>query len=191
MGIGVVAATAVGSNDPTELILASGLPSVALLVLALATVTTNFVNLYLSALALRTLWPGFPPRLAVVLLGTVGTLLSVVDERLLERYAGFMGLLATLLLPIVAIALVHFFWLPRRRSGADRGALLNTTRPGMRPAGLAAWGAGALVYQVVVRTHPEWGATALTLIVAACVYAMFSRRATNPCKLGSSPGSSR
>ncbi|REJ85459.1 MAG: hypothetical protein DWQ36_11840 [Acidobacteria bacterium] len=168
MTLGLIAARTVGSNDPAQLVLASGLPAAALLVLALATVTTNFVNLYLSGLAIRTLVPAAPQRATIVVVGLVGTALSAADQRLLDRYAAFMGLLATLLLPIVAIALVHFFWL--RRGDRDAGsATSSTTAVSFLPAWIA-WAAGAATYQAIARLAPAVGATGATLVVAALVY---------------------
>ena len=95
------------------MILGAGLPISALLLMALSTITTNFVNLYLSALAVRNLWHRAPPRPTVLLVGAIGTLFGLLSPNLLDRYAGFMGWIGTGFLPIAAITVVHFFVLHR------------------------------------------------------------------------------
>lgn len=168
MAIGLVAARA-GSNDPAAMILDLGLPVAALVAVVLSTLTTNFVNIFLSALALRTLRPQVRPVPAVLLLGGIGTALGVLRSDLLERYAGFMGVLATLLLPIVAIALVH--WFVQRQPAADAAS----ARRLRWPAALA-WLAGALTYTVASRVLEGAGATLPTLAVTGLAYFALQQR---------------
>ncbi|HEX2465944.1 MAG TPA: cytosine permease, partial [Thermoanaerobaculia bacterium] len=109
IGLGAAAGRIGGANDPTAMILGAGLPIAALLLMALSTITTNFVNLYLSALAVRNLWHTAPPRPTVLLVGAIGTLFGLLSPNLLDQYAGFMGWIGTSFLPIAAITVVHFF----------------------------------------------------------------------------------
>ncbi|HVS14979.1 MAG TPA: cytosine permease [Thermoanaerobaculia bacterium] len=178
MLVGAGAGRLGGGNDPTAMVLGLGAPSVALLIIALSTITTNFVNLFLSALALRALVPRAPRVGSVLLLGAVGTGLGLLADDLLGRYADFMGLLATALLPIVAIALVHFFVL---------GGGVAMRSAWSAPA-LAAWLAGVLCYQALRTLAPALGATLPTLLVAAAVYWLSSPSAPATAKSG--PGSS-
>jgi purine-cytosine permease-like protein len=160
MLVGAGAARLGGSNDPTAMVLGLGAPSIALLIIGLSTLTTNFVNLYLSALALRALVPRAPRSASVLLIGAIGTALGLLTDDLLGRYADFMGLIATALLPIVAVALVHFFVL---RASAER--LSRWSWPA-----LLAWLAGVLCYQGLSRLAPSVGATLPTLGIAAVSY---------------------
>jgi purine-cytosine permease-like protein len=170
MAVGMLAARA-GSNDPAEMIVGLGLPVAALVAVVLSTLTTNFVNIFLSALALRTLRPTVEPRAAVLVLGGIGTALGVLRGDLLDRYAAFMGVLATLLLPIVAIALVHFFLRPDTAATAP-----GTHAPGFRRPAFLSWLAGALTYTVASRFLAGAGATLPTLLCAGALYAALSRR---------------
>lgn len=177
MAVGAEAGRRSGSPDPTDMILGVGLPAAALGLVALSTVTTNFVNLYLSGLAVRNLAPALPPRPVVATIGAVGTALGL-SGALLDGYASFMGWLATLLLPIVAIALVHFFG---RRRGQE-GAAIHVPS-------LVAWACGVATYQLC-QAAPEpivgtlvggWllhdlGATLPTMVVTALAYALLTRR---------------
>ncbi len=170
MIVGLAAArhTGDGANDPTSMILGLGLPVTALALVALSTITTNFVNLFLSGLAVRNLVPRARPVPVVVAIGVIGTALGIVSGGFLDSYAGFMGTLATLLLPIVAVALVHFFGGGTRASAQSEPAL-----PSLHWRGVLAWMAGCATYQACVALG--WGATLPTLLVAGGIYALTTR----------------
>ena len=161
VGLGAAAARIGGANDPTAMILGAGLPIAALLLMALSTITTNFVNLYLSALAVRNLWPKAPPRPTVLVVGVIGTVFGLLSPNLLDQYAAFMGWIGTGFLPIAAITVVHFFVL-------HRGAAV-LPRAWSRSA-IVAWLAGVACYQGVLRFAPQVGATVPTLVITAICY---------------------
>ena len=178
MAVGAEAGRRSGSPDPTGMILGVGLPAAALGLIALSTITTNFVNLYLSGLAVRNLAPRLPALAVVAGIGFIGTALGL-SGALLDGYASFMGWLATLLLPIVAVALVHFFG----------GRQSRETKAFHGPA-LVAWAGGVATYQLCQAAptalvgNPvgrwmlqEFGATLPTILVAALVYALLTRPA--------------
>ena len=163
MIVGLASAQQGGGNDPTSMVLGLGLPTMALLLVALSTITTNFVNLYLSGLAVRNLVPKARAMPTVLVIGTLGTALGVISGGFLDSYAGFMGTLATLLLPIVAIALVHFFVVSPTTESPD-----VETPPRWQPGAVLAWALGCATYQACSGT--PLGATLPTLAVAAGVY---------------------
>lgn len=162
MLVGAGAGLAGGGNSPTAMIMGLGLPVYALLLMALSTITTNFVNIYLSSLALKNLWPGAPQRLTVLVMGGVGTALGLASPHLLDRYTGFMVWIATLLLPIVAIVLVHFFTGRKVEDPADTKRLVLP--------GIIAWGLGALAYLGFQNLDWGLGATLPALVVTAGGY---------------------
>jgi len=169
MVLGAGAGQLGGGGDPTDMVLAAGLPLAALLLMALSTVTTNFVNLYLSSLAIKNLWPAAPGRSTVLMVGAVGTTFGLLSPQILDRYAGFMGWIGTTLLPIVAITLVHFFHTAPK--------IADPTRvPRWRAAAAIAWLAGVLIYQLLGHLAWSFGATLPTLVVTAAVYAVLVRR---------------
>ena len=182
MAVGAAAGRQSGSADPTDMILGVGLPVAALGLVALSTITTNFVNLYLSGLAVRNLAPRLPAVPVVLGIGVIGTALGL-SGHLLDGYAGFMGWLATLLLPIVAVALVHFF-----------GGRSSREQTQVHVPALLAWVLGVATYQLT-QAAPEalvgtlvgrWllqelGGTLPTLAVTALTYALLTRSApANP-----------
>jgi purine-cytosine permease-like protein len=168
LAVGAFAARAGGSNDPAVMIQQLGLPLVALLLIALSTITTNFVNLYLSALAVKNLWPRAPETGVVISIGALGTSLGLLRPGLLDRYAAFMEVLGTLLLPIVAIALAHFFL--RAPTGTE-----SESKRGLRSSAVLAWLLGVIVYQGVRYLLPQLGATIPTLMVSALSYLVADR----------------
>ncbi len=169
MVLGAGAGLAGGGNDPTAMVLSMGLPAAALLLMALSTVTTNFVNLYLSSLAIKNLRPSMPDRPTVLLVGIIGTGFGLASPQLLDRYAGFMGWIGTTLLPIVAVAVVHFFWSGSRAEETE-------SEPAVwRPAAIMAWAAGVGTYQALAHFSWQLGATLPTLLVTGLVYALLRR----------------
>jgi putative hydroxymethylpyrimidine transporter CytX len=165
VGLGAAAGRIGATNDPTGMILGAGLPVPALLLMAFSTITTNFVNLYISALAVRNLWHHAPPRPTVLAIGAIGTVFGLLSPHLLDGYATFMGWIGTSFLPIAAITIVHFFVLHR---GAARPTRAWST------AAIVSWVAGVVSYQAVVRYAPEVGATMPTLLTTAICYRALS-----------------
>src|SRR5438477_5398808 len=93
MPLGTVAARAAGSDDPGAMFAAVGLGVAGAALPALATLTTNFVNIYMSALAWKTLLPRTRDSVVVWSIGVVGALLSAVPGVWLQHYANFMMVL--------------------------------------------------------------------------------------------------
>jgi NCS1 family nucleobase:cation symporter-1 len=90
MSLGFLAARAAGVADPGAMTAAVGLGAGGAVLIALATVTTNFVNIYLSALAWRSLLPRAGEQASVWIAGLVGAALSVLSRAWLDLYGDFM-----------------------------------------------------------------------------------------------------
>ena len=160
MAIGAGAGALGGGNDPTQMILGLGLPGMALMMVALSTITTNFVNIYLSSLALKNLQPQLGGVSTVLSVGIIGTTFGLVGADILGLYGNFMGWIATLMLPTIGVIVVHFFLLP--------GTVKPLEAPTWRGTALLAWIGGALVYQFLEGS--PWGATLPCLGVTALLY---------------------
>lgn len=165
MGIGAGAGALGGGNDPTQMILGLGLPGMALIMVALSTITTNFVNIYLSSLALKNLQPRLRGVPTVLTVGIIGTTFGLIGADILNLYGNFMGLIATLMLPTIGVIAVHFFGLPKGINPLDA--------PSWRGAALIAWIGGALVYQGLEGS--PWGATLPCLSATALLYFLLRR----------------
>src|SRR5262245_31150834 len=173
MPLGLLAARAAGSPDPGAMLTALGVGVAGAVLMALGTVTTNFVNIYLSALAWKSLFPRASERASVWSIGLIGAALSLFSRAWLDRYADFMLVLGGLLVPVGGILLARFFLMS---APVDVPALYDAKGPhGSWPAalpGLVAWTAGAIVYTVAGAV----GGTVPALATAALAYSLLARR---------------
>ncbi|MGE0454697.1 MAG: cytosine permease [Vicinamibacteria bacterium] len=189
MPLGFLAAGAAGSPDPGAMLGALGLGWSAGLLMALGTVTTNFVNIYLSGLALRSLWPAIPQGPALWGTGLVGAALSVLSRAWLDRFADFMLLLGGAFVPVAGILLARFFVV---RAAVRTADLYDAHGPyaghaGFSPAAGIAWLAGATVY------YAPWAlaGTLPSLAAALVVYAALAPRELRGALSATAPGTRR
>jgi NCS1 family nucleobase:cation symporter-1 len=179
MPLGLFAARAAGSTDPGAMIAALGLGTAGAVLLALATVTTNFVNIYTSSLAWKSVVPSTTDRTAVWSIGLIGTAMSAIPDLWLTEYTNFMILLGAVLVPVGGVLLAHFSLTAagQRTSDSDVAALYDATGPyrGFSSKGLLAWGIGAAVYLVSGRI----GGTLPSLLAAMGVYLILNARTTS------------
>lgn len=167
--LGLVASTVAASSDPGVMVERLGLGWWGGLLVALATLTTNFVNIYMSALALKSLRPSTPDSAAIWIIGGIGAAISVLSSTWLDQLANFTLILAGLFVPVGGILLAHFT-LGHRQDGVD---VLYIGPDGAPPrigwwsrAGLLAWGAGVATFYVA---QPVGGVVP-SLVVSVLVY---------------------
>jgi cytosine permease len=164
--LGFVAARAASSTNPGAMLAAAGIGGLGAVLLALATLTTNFVNIYMSALAWKSLVPLARDRASIWTIGLVGAALSLFSGWL-DRYADFMLLLGGLLVPVGGVLLAHFFLLRRPVAVAD---LYAENGPASRHGGFAipgmcGWAAGAAAYFLAGSTGGTLPALVTALVV--------------------------
>ncbi len=164
--LGFLTARAAGSTNPGAMLAAVGIGGLGAVLLALATLTTNFVNIYMSALAWKSLVPAARDRASVWTIGIVGAVLSLFSGWI-ERYADFMLLLGGLLVPVGGVLLAHFFLV---RRPVDVPALYAKAGPASRHGGFAipgmcGWAAGAGAYFLAGSTGGTLPALATALAV--------------------------
>jgi NCS1 family nucleobase:cation symporter-1 len=183
MPLGAVAARAAGTSDPGAMLEHVGLGATGALLLALATLTTNFVNIYMSSLAWKSLMPRARDASVVWSIGIVGTALGAVPGVWLEQYTNFMVILGALLIPVGGVLIAHYYLQHVDASDASIDKLYDTGGPlrGMRLPGMAAWTAGAAAYFVAGSA----GGTIPAFAVSVVVYWLASRLSRGPTR---SPG---
>lgn len=172
MPLGYLASALAGSADPGAMVQAVGVGGWGALLLSLATLTTNFVNIYMSALALKSLRPATSDTTTVWLIGGAGALLALLSDVWIARFAGFTVLLGGVLVPTGAVLLAHFVV---RRHAVDVDALYApppSWRARWPVAGTGAWLAGALTYF----SAQSIGGTVPSLIVTLGAYVLLDRR---------------
>jgi len=174
MPLGALAARAAGSDDPGAMFAAVGLGAAGAVLLTLATLTTNFVNIYMSALAWKTLLPKTSDAAVVWSIGAVGTALSAVPAVWLQQYASFMMALGAALVPAGGILIAHYYLSPPRIDESFINAMYDASGPfrGMSAPGMIAWGAGAAAYFAA----GSIGGTLPAFAVSVIVYVALKRR---------------
>jgi NCS1 family nucleobase:cation symporter-1 len=148
MPLGVIGAAIAGSPDPGAMVMTLNLGWWGAALLTLATLTTNFVNIYMSSLALKSLRPSLGDATIVWLIGGIGAVLGLLSTAWLDRFAAFTLLLAGLLVPIGGVLLAHFLLLRRPVHVPDLYDFSGpyARRGGWSLAGAAAWVAGAVTF---------------------------------------------
>ena len=174
MPLGLIGAAVAGSPDPGAMVTALRLGWWGATLVTLATLTTNFVNIYMSALALKSLRPTLPDGVVIWLIGGVGAALGLLSTGLLERFASFTLVLAGLLVPIGGVLLAHYVLLRSRVHVPD---LYDTAGPyaragGWSRAGIIAWLAGGAAFWLM----GDAGGTVPSLIVSISVYTALERK---------------
>lgn len=171
MPIGWRLAQHAGSADPGAMLRAADAGAAAAVLIVLATVTTNFVNIYLSSLAWRSVVPAVKDNAAVWSVGLIGTVLGLTGGWL-DRFAGFMTVVGSVLVPVGGVLIAHFVLRPRP---VDVASLYDRRGPlaGVRWPGLIAWAAGVGTYYAM----PS-GATVPSLVSAVAAYLVLDRRTT-------------
>jgi purine-cytosine permease-like protein len=173
MPLGAAAGRAAASLDPGAMTDALHLGVAGAVLVALGTLTTNFVNVYLSALAWKSLRPASAGGSAVWSIGIVGTALSLFSRTWLDRYADLMIVLGALLVPVGGILIARFVTDKAPITVAD---LYDRAGPYGAPRyALAAipWALGAATYFL----SAEIGGTLPALVVAGVSYRALMTRA--------------
>jgi purine-cytosine permease-like protein len=174
MPLGTLAYRAAGTDDPGAMMQAVGLGAAGALLLTLATLTTNFVNIYMSSLAWKSLAPRASDAAVVWSIGIIGTALSAVPGVWLEQYASFLWWLGAVLVPVGGILVAHYYIRPPRVNEAFIADLYDPAGPfrGVSMAGMVAWAAGATAYFA----SGSIGGTMPALAVSVLVYRALLRK---------------
>jgi purine-cytosine permease-like protein len=173
--LGLIASRVAGSGDPGAMLFALGLGWWGAILVTLGTLTTNFVNIYMSALAMKSLRPSTANQAAIWMIGGIGCALSLLSQTLLDQLGTFTYGLAGVFVPIGGLLVAHFLLLKRKQTAAS----LYPPSPGRAPAvgnwsiaGMAAWIVGAAVFylsQSIGGVLPSFG-------VSIVVYVLLARR---------------
>jgi NCS1 family nucleobase:cation symporter-1 len=176
MPLGAVAARAAGTSDPGAMLQAVGLGAAGAVLLTLATLTTNFVNIYMSSLAWKSLTPRAGDTAVIWSIGIVGTALSAVPGVWLEQYTNFMITLGAVLVPIGGVLIAHYYIRPARADESLVADLYDSAGPfrGLSIGGMTAWAAGAIVFFAANRWSGI-GGTIPGLVTSVVVYTVTVR----------------
>ena len=154
--IGMGAAIFAGTSDIAEIMLKAGLGVIGLLIVVLATVTTTFLDAYSAGVSSELFSKKINGKyiaMAAAIIGTVAAICFPMDD-----ITGFLYLIGSVFAPMIAIMIVDFFILRRRRDGAA-----------FCVENLVVWVIGFVLYRVLMRFDFVIGSSlvdiALTMIL--------------------------
>lgn len=155
---GALMSAVAGTHDMSEVLMKLGLPVIGLVVLILATWTTNTVNAYSGGLALTNMFnlKDNKRALTTAIAGGLGTLLAVIG--ILNFFIPFLMILTAGITPIAGVMIADY-WI-RKRGKKDNWEPVK----GIKWTAIAAWLAGGLVGYFV-----KWGIAPINAIVVSLV----------------------
>lgn len=155
---GAVMAAVAGTYDMTAVLADLGLPVIGLVVLILATWTTNTVNAYSGGLALTNMFnlKDNKRALTTAIAGGIGTLLAVFG--ILNYFVPFLLILTAGITPIAGVMIADY-WI-RKKGNKENWK----PSKGIRWTAIVAWLAGGVVGYFV-----KWGISAINAIIVAMV----------------------
>ncbi len=162
---------ATNTNDYITLLIKLGLGTSGIIMLILATWTTNANNLYSSSLALSTVFTSYKKWQIVIVIGFVGTGVAVFGFA--ENLIGFLLLLGYLVPPVAGIYITDYFIVNKENYHLDSAEKSLT----IKPIAFIAWLAGSLTgYAATKNLIMICGVPSVdAIIVASLFYVLFSR----------------
>ncbi len=155
-----------GNADLVATMLAAGIALPGLIVIILATWTSNDKNLYASALSLSALFPKVERWLLATVAGVLGTCLAAAD--ILGHFIVLLQFMGLLIAPMSGVYVADFFLHPRLYGDAE------TARPkAFRLIPLAAWLFGIL-FGLATLPRDNYGLGLLTVTNAPTVDALLA-----------------
>ena len=124
-----------GNPDFTANLIAVGLGLPALIIVIVATWTTNIANIYVGSLALARVFNKPPDWIVTLGIGSVGVAFALAGGA--DHFISFLVLIGALLPPIAGVYIAHFFIVGNVEEAA--------TSPASIAAAFVAWGCGASV----------------------------------------------
>lgn len=167
------------TSDPSSIVASLGLGWVAFLVLILATVSTNCVNIYAAGMSVANIFPKVNNKSILwgsSILTLLFSLIPVIIGSFLDAFMGFLGYVGLIFSPLLGIMLVDFYCINKQEydwSHADKvgGAFWFTNGINWRAVGC--WFAGVAIYFMMLRSDlvmNTTGAIYATLICVSIIY---------------------
>lgn len=140
LGVLAVAAMPTAQADPIGALLAVPAGALAVGILVLDEIDEAFANLYSTALSAQNLRPTLDRRVVAAAVGAVATGLALATD--ITRYEGFLFLIGSVFVPLLAALLVDYFL--TRRGRWDVGPMAPA-----RPWMAVPWLLGFVTYQLL------------------------------------------
>ena len=158
LSMGAVMSVVAGTYDITQVLSKLGLSAIALIILILATWTTNTINAYSGGLAITNMFnlSGERRALATAIAGLLGTILAVAG--ILNYFIKWLTILTSTIPPVAGV-LITDYWIMRHAKPENWREY-----PGVNWAGIGAWLVGSLAAIKI-----PWGIAPINGIITAMV----------------------
>ena len=154
--IGLGAALYAGTTDISIILLAAGLPAIALIIVLFSTVTTAFLDVYSASVSFSVLKRS-NEKVVSILACLMGLAIAIIVPT--SRYEGFLYLIGTAFAPLFAITLTDYFILKKTKPLENAINLRNATL----------WVIGVVLYRVMMNVDTLLGSTLPTMILLSLV----------------------
>jgi NCS1 nucleoside transporter family len=134
--------------DPSSVAASLGLGWVALLIIIMATVTTNLISIYIAVMTTLNIKPKLDQRKNTWFWGLAALVLSWVPVYVgsfLDTFMGWLNFLGILIPPLAAILVVDFYLIRKKQYDMDKIGLKNGPywyKNGINKFAFLAWGLG-------------------------------------------------
>ncbi len=151
-----IAGLGVGT-DIAQAILLAGIGIPGIIIVALSTVTTNFLAANSAGESAKAIYGKLNPKVAGVVVCGLSTILAIWG--IVDHYISFLYLIAAVFAPMAAVLLVSYFFVKE-----------HLEQKGFWIWNLFAWAVGFAVYEIAVNTGVEFiGPTILAVVVSAAL----------------------
>jgi len=175
---GAIMAICTGNSDITVMFAKVGLPIIGMVVLILATWTTNVGNAYSAGIAVVNMLKLADNKRAIVtgICGVIGIVLSLGG--IVNYFIGFLSLLSYFITPICAILIADYWIMGKGRS--DNWEIF----PGVNWLGIISWLAGTAIVYLNKAFFPELIGIACTIVIYVVLCKVVNVPKINPWAKG-------
>lgn len=109
--IGLGAALYTGESDIARIMLSAGLGIAGVIIIAVSTVTTTFLDAYSGGISFAVIFKGIKEKAAAVAICAIGTILAVTVP--VESYSDYLYLISSVFGPMISIMITDYFILKK------------------------------------------------------------------------------
>jgi len=146
--IGLGAALFAGNSDITQILLASGLSVVALVIVILSTVTTTFLDVYSAGVSFFNISKKISIRAYALIVCFVGAIIAIFVP--ITQYENFLYLIGSAFAPLFAILITDYFIF--KKHNIDSKKMWNVKN-------LIIWAIGVFGYRMLMQYNSPIGIT--------------------------------
>ncbi|MCF8067937.1 MAG: cytosine permease [Desulfobacterales bacterium] len=193
--LGAIAATLISgqydpnTSDPSSIMGTLGLGWVAFLVLVLATVTTNSINIYAAGMSAINIWPRVKPFRAlwiVSILALIVSFVPIIVGSFLDSFIFFLDYIGAVFAPLFAIIVVDYYFLRNQKydwKQASRKGGIYWYSNGINWKAMIPWIFGTILC-LVLKSSAAFGATVggiyPTIVVTTIIYYAINKMSNVP-----------